>query len=356
MAKLSLWKPIKTKDFNFIDTVVREQFYVGSVGIYVHKYLGVIDQGDVDDKTQKSEAQSAFWNELTIQDLTFMENRNRKYSDTTFEMRGHYTHADSNFELMQFNLGISDGTRYIIFHLNDMIDKIGRKLVAGDVIEMPSLRDDALLGEDSPAINQWFVITDASWPSEGFSATWYPHLWRIKAKPMTDSPEFSDILKNEDGDYDPLKDFLSTYNKDKETNDAVVAQANETVPKDNLNASHIYVVPGDEFGSQYPWLFAGDDTPPNNSIPAESGTSYPSSATVGDYFLRTDYEPSRLFQYTEAGWKYVEVDFRQTWNNAHRIMESYFNNDNTFERDGETIPEKQPINKALKPRPDDADR
>ena len=350
MAKLSLWKENKGKDFNFIDKLSREQFYIGSVGLFIHKYLGIIDQGNQEDPSQPSENQSQSWNNLTIQDLTFVENRNRDYSEDVFELRGFYQQADNDFEMLQFGLTIADGTKFITFHLNDMIDKLGRKLVSGDVIEMPNLRDDALLGENEKAVNQWFVITDASWPTEGFSPLWYPHLWRVKAKPMNDAPEFYDITRNENNEVDPLIDLLSTANRDLERNDSVLEKAEQDVPNRNFETRQIYVVQDDEFGTQYPWVFAGDGIPPNNSKLADAGTQFPSSPNEGDYFLRTDYEPSRLFQRFGTNWRFVEINYRKTWNKANRILENHINNEETFKENGNTIEQRQPISKAVKPK------
>ena len=352
MAKLSLWNPRKGKDYKFIDNIAREQFYAGGLGILVHKYLGVLDQDNTGDLSQANQETSDVWNETTIQDLTLMENRNRKYADDVIEMRGHFNEADKDFELLQFSIAMPNGTKFITFHLNDMLDKLGRKLMSGDVLELPNLRDDALLDVDAPAINQWYVISDANWPTEGFSPLWYPHLWRVKADLMTDSPEYFDITRDEDGLVDPLKDLLSTYNRNIEVNDKVTAQAESIVPERNFDTKHIYVVPGDEFGSQYPWIFAGDGIPPNESVRADTGTAYPLLPTDGDYFLRTDYEPSRLFQYTGSTWRFVEIDLRKTWTIATRKLETHINNDNTFTDDGEVIEEKQPISKVTKPKTD----
>lgn len=353
MAKISLWKPNKGNDYKFIDRIAREQFYVGSLGIFVHKYVGIIDQG-ADDAAQPSAVDQDVdqLSEIFIQDLTLMENRNRDYADDVIELRGHFNEADKDFELLQFGLTLADGTKFITFHLNDMIDKLGRKLMSGDVLELPNLRDDAVLDKDAAVPNQWYVISDASWPTEGFSPTWFPHLWRVKAKPMTDSPEFYDITRNEDGDIDPLKSILSTYNQDIEFSEAVEEQAENIVPERNFETRHIYVVAGDEFTSQYPWIFAGDGIPPNESVRAETGTQFPSSPSVDDYFLRTDYEPSRLFKYTGSKWKFVEIDFRKTWNKAHRILETHINNEDTFTEKDKEVEVRQPISKAVKPRVD----
>ena len=39
MPRLSLYKPYKSNDFNFMDRNVREQFDIGGTAIHVHKYL-----------------------------------------------------------------------------------------------------------------------------------------------------------------------------------------------------------------------------------------------------------------------------------------------------------------------------
>lgn len=339
--KLSLWQKNKGKDFNFQDTISKEQFYVGSLGIYIHRYEGVIDQGDPSNPTLPSAATSDDWGINTIQDLTFLENRNRKYSDDVFELRGHFNEADKDFDLLQFNLALANGSKFVTFHLNDMIDKIGRKLMAGDVLEMPNLRDDALLDEGSRAINQWYAITDASWPTDGFSSTWFPHFWRVKAEPLLDAPEYEDITNRQGSD--TLLDLLSTASKDKVVNDAVVAKAAIDVPTRNFDTSHFYVVDGAEFGGLYPWIWAGDGKPPNQSTKAGAGKSYPDAPADGEYFIRTDYEPSRLFQYQTNTWRFVEFDLQKSWETAHRILETFINNENTFEENGDVVEEKQPI-------------
>ena len=49
-----------------------------------------------------------------------------------------------------------------------MVEKMGRKLMTGDVIELPHMREDLLLDEDAPAVNQYWVVQDASKAQEGF--------------------------------------------------------------------------------------------------------------------------------------------------------------------------------------------
>ena len=46
MPRLSLWKPEKGNDYKFIDRIVGEHIYAGGTGIFVHKYVGIYDQGE----------------------------------------------------------------------------------------------------------------------------------------------------------------------------------------------------------------------------------------------------------------------------------------------------------------------
>ena len=40
MPRLSLYKPYKSNDYNFMDRSILEQFLIGGTAIHVHKYLG----------------------------------------------------------------------------------------------------------------------------------------------------------------------------------------------------------------------------------------------------------------------------------------------------------------------------
>ena len=40
MPRLSLYRPNRTKDYQFFDRTISEMFTVGGLDIFVHKYLG----------------------------------------------------------------------------------------------------------------------------------------------------------------------------------------------------------------------------------------------------------------------------------------------------------------------------
>jgi len=289
MPKLSLYRPNKQNDYRFFDRTISEELRVGGTDLYIHKYLGPTNQGPSIDYTQP-EYDSL--NPTNIQDLLFLENRDRTYDPNIYRLRGHYNVQNLDFDLSQFGLFLNNDIIFINVHYNDMIDIVGRKLMVGDVLELPHLLDYNPLTETIPvALKRFYSITDANFSSEGFSQTWYPHMWRIKCEPLVDSEEFSQILAepiNQDnylGLWDPtkvypagyvmtfgdknyiskievpagtmppnttyweldtasnLKDILATYNKNIAINDAALQEAARLVPKSGYDRNNLYIVP-----------------------------------------------------------------------------------------------------------------
>jgi hypothetical protein len=289
MPRLSLYRPNKQNDYRFMDRTISEMLTVGGTDLYIHKYLGPTDQGASVDYTQPQYAELSPTN---IQDLLFLENRDRTYDPNVYRLRGHYNVQNLDFDLSQFGLFLNNDILFIVIHYNDMIDLIGRKLMVGDVLELPHLLDYNPLDETIPvALKRFYQITDANFASEGFTQTWFPHLWRIKCEKLVDSQEYSQILQepiNQDnylGLWDKnknypegyvisfgdknyisktevpagvtppnatyweldegsnLKDILSTYNKNIQINNAALEEAKRVVPKSGYDTSELYIVP-----------------------------------------------------------------------------------------------------------------
>lgn len=352
MPRLSIWNSgKKSNDYKYFDHVISEFFGVSGTAVYVHKYLGPHDQ---------SEDGAAELDETSIQDVLFLENRDRRYADEVYELRGVYNVQDNDFDLRQFGLFLTGDTLFIEFHLNDMINMIGRKIMSGDVIELPHQRDDALLDPEAKAINKFYVVEDATRSSSGYSSTWWPHIWRIKVSPMHSAQEYQDILdkqaQNPLGfDNGRIGDLMSMVAKEMEINEAVVEDAKANVSKRNFETQHFWVLPGTETGDQNPWIFAGDGVPPNGAEPLGAGNRFPEQKQEGDYYLRTDYEPHTLFRYVSNAWRIQELDYRKSgWSAAHRILENFINNDREtqFRADNIREPSKTSLHKAVKPRAD----
>ena len=386
MPRLSIYKPEKGNDYKFFDRTIKEQFTVGGTDIFLHKYIGPYDQGATNKDGAASPTQpnySGNTSETTIQDLLFLENRDRKYSSDVYVVRGIYNVQDIDFNLSQFGMFLQNDTIFMTVHLNDIVERIGRKPMSGDVIELPHMKDDFSLDANIPiALKRFYVVEDVNRAAEGFSATWWPHLLRLKLKTLVDSQEFRDIL----GDAETtgsLASYMSTYNKEKEINTAIVQQAESDAPRSGFNYKQFYVAPIDERGnirtdninadgsiatdktvnavidtpasSYYGFYYNGDGVPPNGN-PAGFGTSFPTTnVDKGDYFLRTDFLPNRLFRYDGVRWVKVEDSVRMTMSNTdtkNTFKSQFVNSSGTNTINGLTVQQRQSLTDALKPQAD----
>lgn len=387
MPRLSLYRPEKSKDYKFIDRTIYEQFQVGGVDVYVHKYIGTQDGDLVKDITQ-------------IQDLIFLENRDRKYDTDVYVLRGHYQTQDIDFNLSQFGLFLQNDTVFLTIHINNSVDLLGRKIVSGDVIELPNLKDEYALNDFKSALKRFYVVEDVNRAAEGFSAVWYPHLYRLKLKPIVDSQEFKDILdRPEDsdlfaGDYDPTKkyyagqvvkyqgdlyqvkdtvldgtnigppntsywqpysdntvrDLMSTYEKEMQINAAIISEAESDAALSGFETSHFYTLavdpttgkakvsevdgePAMPIKDGYQGYLLEDGIPPNGSLTPGAqfgfGIQFPLTPDSGDTFLRTDYLPNRLFRFDGTRWVKQEDNVRMTLTNTDNrqtLKTSFINN------------------------------
>lgn len=387
MPRLSIFKPEKGNDYKFFDRNIKEMFTVGGTDLHFHKYLGPYDQGDTNKDGAASPTQPQYsgdsLNERTIQDLLFLENRDRKYADDVYVVRGIYNVQDADFNLSQFGMFLQNDTLFLTVHLNDIVERIGRKPMAGDVIEFPHMKEDYSLDESIPiSLKRYYVVEDVNRAAEGFSQTWWPHLLRLKMKTLVDSQEFKDII----GDATTagsMASYMSTYNREKTINDQIVAQAEADAPRSGFNYKQYYVAPIDERGnirtdnvndtdrvssdktvnavidtpasSHYGFYLDGDGVAPNGN-PAGFGISFPTSnVDKGDYFLRTDYLPNRLFRFDGTRWVKIEDSVRiTTTNNDSRAnyKTSFVNNSTSSTINGLTVEQRQALTNALKPKAD----
>jgi hypothetical protein len=421
MPRLSLYRPEKGNDYKFIDKNIWEMFQVGGVDVLIHKYLG---PGSAAEATPSTPGYTST-TETQIQDLLFLENRDRKYDPDVYILRGVYNIQDTDFNLSQFGLFLQNDTVFISFHINDTVEKIGRKLMAGDVIELPHLKDEFALNDLQFALKRFYVIEEISRASEGFSVTWYPHLYRAKCKPLVDSQEYKDILDGVAGEGSnlTLRDVMSTYEKEMQITQAVLDQAETDAPKSGYDTSRYYHLQKDTEGNaelvtvdsdlvaQYsadrgepaldengnPVLdengnpvYAGvnastlnqtmdgkyydgyitEDGIPANGAPFSAGIAFPVNPTLGQYCLRKDYLPNRLFRFNGTRWTKIEDVARMTMSNLGtddvlsgqrfegkdvRLNQkgSFINNDTVTKIDGRTVQEKQGLSKALRPKADE---
>ena len=454
MPRISLYRPEKGQDYKFIDKTVWEMFQVGGTDVLIHKYIG--PGAPAPGESTPSIPQYSEQSELNIQDLLFLENRDRKYDPDVYVLRGVYNVQDTDFNLSQFGLFLQNDTIFITFHINDTVEKIGRKLISGDVIELPHLKDEFALNDLKFALKRFYVIQDVTRASEGFSATWYPHLYRAKCTPIVDSQEFKDILdKAADDDnfrgewqqnityypgdvvkYDglyynvtaevtniappnsgyyelanSLRDIMSTYEKEMQITEAVLNQAEADAPRSGYDTTRfftlavdskgnpalvtadaetidasVFTIGGDAAGPTavdastilanpekdgYDGYLIGDGAAPNGA-PFTSGISFPVSPTPinGQFCLRTDFLPNRMFRFNGKRWVKYEDNVRMTMTNLGqedtavgqryagkdvRLTQkgTFVNNTTVTNVNGNVVEERQSLSKALRPQADE---
>jgi len=384
MPRLSLYRPEKSNDYEFFDKIINEQFSVGGTDLFVHKYLG--PKNPTAENATADQPQYDVIKETNIQDLLLLENRDRKYDPDVYQIRGSYQLQDYDFNLSQFGLFLSNDILFVTVHINSSVKTIGRKLMSGDVIELPHLRDEYAANDYAVALKRYFVIEEVTRAAEGFSVTWYPHLYRLKLKQITASQEYKDILELpiEEGSNTTLGDVLSTYEKDMQINNAVIAQAEADAGLSGYDTSHFYTLQVDQNGrtelvtadlssldastqnemadrinqtperSGYTGYLLGDGLAPNGET-FGSGITFPTGAVKGDYFLRTDFMPNRLFRFDGSRWVKVEDNVRHTLSNTNTRQTqrgTFINNTNSSTICNDEVVERQSLSKALRPRAD----
>jgi hypothetical protein len=381
-----------------MDKSAFEMFQVGGTDVFFHKYLGPADPADPNKATTPT----------TIQDVLFLENRDRKYDQTIYVLRGVYSVQDIDFNLSQFGLFLQNDTIFMTVHINNSVETIGRKIMSGDVIELPHLVDDHALNNFTYSLKRFYVVEDINRAAEGFSVLWWPHLYRLKLKPIVDSQEFKDILdmpQNTDnyaGTYDAattyypgqvvksngvlytvttqctgveppntayftaqdpstnLRAMMSTISIEQLLNDSVVAAAEADAPAAGYNTKNYYTLALDANGNSaivtvddsdiniddvdfvdvqnkaplqpgYKGYLTGQGIPPNG-FPYGFGIQFPPSSAEGDFFLRTDYLPNRMFRYNGKRWTKFEDDVKMTLTNTDTKQTqktSFINNNNS---------------------------
>ena len=167
-------------------------------------------------------------------------------------------------------------------------------------------------------------------------------------------------------------------------NNAVVQQAEADAPKSGYETQQLYTLQVDDTGkpelvttdldtldasqatvladrvnqtperSGYDGYLLGDGIAPNGEAFGH-GIGFPTTNIKGDYFLRTDFLPNRLFRFDGTRFIKMEDAVRMTMTNTDTKATqkgTFINNTNTSTIAGEVVQERQPLSKAIKPKAD----
>ena len=99
----------------------------------------------------------------------------------------------------------------------------------------------------------------------------------------------------------------------------------------------------------------GDGIAPNG-LPVTPAVNFPAQAQEGQYVLRLDYFPNRLFRYNGRAWIKIEDAVRTDLTNGpdnKTLRSGFVNNTATVQTtDRGAIPSRQSLSELLKPRAD----
>jgi len=296
-----------------------------------------------------------------IQDSVFQENRDRDYASESILLKGQYDLLDTQSELTKFGIELPSQTFYFQISFSACVRKLGRPILIGDIIELPS---ETQYDFNMVPIKKFLEVTDIAWSVEGYTPGYTPTLLRVIANPMMAIQEtmdlFDELSPNETDETGLTKYGLvditgegnsnngpqfQDYHNDSED---VEALAMEDLPESGTDIANLTEFTAQQIKnandqglhtlsniSVVPKRIYVEDAMPSNGIEYTEGDVLPTNPKDGDYHRLTysaiDIDiPARLFRYSlvKGRWVFLESDKRNAWNNSKPQMEEYYKSRN----------------------------
>jgi len=261
-----------------------------------------------------------------IEDYELLENRARAYSHVSTLLKCTYDLLDVQTELAKF--GINLPVTYIFTtSFADMVLKLGRPVVIGDVVELPG---EVQFDPQLRPVRRWLEVTDAGWSTDGYTPNWRPNLFRFYAQPLLESVEVKDLLgvpgkvNQAQSDNDFVLNGLLQNDQAYGAMAAVEQDALDSAPQSGedtqdlqsgspLLDNKVNAYDGND-------LYAEDALPPNGA-PYTTGDALPDPSTISDghyhrqtytnvpYQIRPEDRLLRWFAGIQR-WKVIEINSR----------------------------------------------
>ena len=291
-----------------------------------------------------------------VQDKVLMENRNRDYAQIPVALKGYYDLVNISTDLSRFGIEIPTARYMIKVNFNATVAKLGRPIVIGDIIELPS---ETQYTPDLKPIKRWLEVTDVTWDASSYTPGWKPINLLVTVDPAMATEETQDIFGDLANTVDSSGLFgtdTNTMYQDYSTVDQTIAQeALSQVPERGMEGSNVIR----EFSTAELTLAAEQGFPhlnklgfnptglyvedglPQNGAPYTEGPVYPSNPSDGDYhrftYVGTAGDiPAELRRWSSIKnrWIYLETDRRKLYNGQHPNLEEYTRQPNkTFASD-----------------------
>jgi len=298
---------------SFAREVIEVAFQMGGIYCHVYRYQGVFEQKrdelnimhDEEGTTKEVLDVNSF---LGVQDPILGENRDRAYDFNEIpRLKGIYQISQSELELLRFGFR-SNETLSMEFHQGQVEKELGRRFRIGDVIELPHLRE---VGQDGRVANRWFEVKDLSWSPGGYDPTYQRHVVGVILQPLRHQQEFLDLFNNVIDEYGKtLAEQTSNEKQMLAITEQIQKKAGEHAYTTWHDTTIMWFDPDHPSRKPYRWT---DDVKPDNGEPVQQGQSFPGGGTPGDWYLRTDFTPNRLYRLQEGKWKLREIDIKRDW-------------------------------------------
>lgn len=369
----------KTKTSQFLGDLMKMHIDMGGVDVNVYRLKGTFVQDedefgikhdskgpdtdneetlyDIDDQREnafgpKNEGPTDVGSFLGIQDTVLNESRDREYDfDEIPSLRVTYTVSQNELEYARFGLALANDVITVEVHTETMERQLERRLAPGDVIEMPHLRE---VGIDGRIANKWYEVSSIVWSPTGYDPAYARHVSAVTLKPLRHQQEFLDIFHRND-------EYGKTLEQQMSNKDAMLAvtQANQEKAREQVNTTWfdttiLWWCP--DHPDRRPYRWTGDGQP-DNGEPVTQGSDFPPDPNIGDWFLRVDFVPNRLYRYMESErWKLMEVDRKREWQPYNWVVHLREFMSDRSEEDRERNWELKSIHDVLTHRQDRSDQ
>lgn len=284
-----------------------------------------------------------------IQDRIFLENRDRAYSVVPVGTKATYTPVDYQAFLAKMGMNSPYNPEIFLFEFSfqKTIRQIGRPIVIGDILEVPS---EAFFTPKLRRTQKYLEVTAVSWATTSFTPHWVPTILRVVAQPAMASQETQDIF----GDLTEKVDELGTssindgvrnkkYQDVHDIDQTIRADANTAVPQkgqDYANKAKLSSKLRDWIEGNIPQLDAnkldrprhtwGVDGLPPNGEDYTQGDDFPEKPKDGAYhrltYDRVDQNIApRLYRFSKAKnrWIFMESDRRFLEKSTKPTLEAF---------------------------------
>lgn len=351
-----LYQKERSNNYNYIDRVVKNFFEMGGALYHVYPLKSIVDKDGIEHEIGEKG--------LYVSDNVFVENNQRRYSRETYDLYGVTQMQQPTWTQLFSGLSDLDGDeKKLWLHYNSMIAQLGRKIIVGDVIEISWQRDLDILGKEIAA-NKFYQVTSSERDEASWAANYKFHIWLLKLKPITNSPEFEDLFNygDEDDFYEPAGSDnggggLDPDNTQQENEIDIMNQNLEEAEEDVSfrlhDEHHVYMLEDTNPRKDGRFIPIGiDGIPANfNADEVPMGDSFPRYAEVGSYYLKTNFNPPRLYIREEGHWKLIGYDARTKWMGVPNILLQTINNtDSVTFSDGTELTKRQNIKDLVKAR------